>query len=132
MIKRRPSLFGHTVENIELKLGWLQHRLDLDDAAVSKLVQQCPPLLGCNVHTNLEPTLNFYIDALGEEGEALALVVRDPRLFSLSLEKRLKPRLEEARNAGLLIDSGCLLRIGKYTNKTWHASLCPSKHKAWK
>ena len=124
MIKRFPTLFGYTVDNMEAKLGWLQQRLHLEDAAVSKLVQQHPAIFGYNVQTNLEPTLNFYIDALGKEGKILAMVAKDPSLFSFSLEKRLKPRLEEARDAGIFIDSGCLQRIAKYTNDKWYASLC--------
>merc|ERR1712032_778333 len=74
MIKRLPTLFGYTVDNMEAKLGWLQQRLNLEDAAVSKLVQQHPSIFGHNVQTNLEPTLNFYVDALGEEGKILAMV----------------------------------------------------------
>ena len=108
---------------MEPTLEWLQQRLRLDDAAVSEMIQKLPALFGCNVDTNLKPTLNFYIDALGDKREACALVIDRPNLFGYSLEKRLKPRLEDARDAGIVIDSGCLSRIAMYTNDKWQKSL---------
>ena len=88
-----------------------------------------PTLFGLSVGANLEPTLNFHIKALGDEGEALALLIRGPRLFGSSLEKRLKPRLEEALDAGLVIDKNCLQRIGLYTEKRWQSSLVSQSKK---
>ena len=124
MIQLLPTLFSCSIDtNLEPKLDWLQQRLDLDDEAARKMVTQFPPLFGYNVDSNLEPTLNFYIDAQGSKEGALALVVQTPSLFSSSLEKRLKPRLECARDAGIMIDAGCLQRIAQQTNDRWHASL---------
>ena len=108
---------------MELKLEWLQQHLHLDDAALSNMIQQFPALFNCNAETNLRPTLDFYIDALGDTQGALALVVGQPNLFSLSLEKRLKPRLKEAQEAGIVIDSGCVTRIALLTNENWSSSL---------
>ena len=122
ILRRCHSIFSQSVENMEPKLEWLQQRLDLDDAALSNMIQQFPTFFNCNVDTNLKPTLDFYIDALGEK-QALALVVDRPSLFSYSLEKRLKPRLEDAREAGIVIDSACLKRIAKCTNEEWSKSL---------
>ena len=123
IIQRCPSIFSRTVENMEPKLEWLQQRFHLDDAALSNMIQKLPALFSCNVVTNLEPTLHFYINALGDKQEALALVMDRPNLFGLSLEKRLKPRLKDAQEAGIVIDSGCLTRIAQYTDKQWSKSL---------
>ena len=71
----------------------------------------------------VEPTLNFYIDAMGDESEALALVTRDPRSLSRSLEKRLKPRLQEAQDAGMIIDSKFLNSMMAYTEDGWNKRL---------
>ncbi|KAL7528731.1 hypothetical protein ACHAWF_008338 [Thalassiosira exigua] len=87
------------------------------------MMKMYPEILGCSVDTNLEPKLNFFIEVLGSELEALALVQRNPSMFSRSLEKRLKPRLEQARDAGIVIDPGCLRRIAMMTNENWSKSL---------
>ena len=78
-----------------------------------------PPLFCCNIDTNLEPTLNFYIDALGDENKALNLIIRIPASLGYSVENRLKPRLEEAKEAGMIIDSTCLSAMMAMTNDQW-------------
>lgn len=83
---------------MEDKLEWLQQRLSLTDEQVSAIIQKTPKLLSCSINSNLEPTLNFYIDALGKD-DALAFVTRNPVSFAYSLEKRLKPRLKQALDA---------------------------------
>ena len=82
-----------------------------------------PPLLCCNIDTNLNPTLEFYIDALESENLALSMVIHNPLLLGYSLKNRLKPRLEEARAAGIAINSACLKRIATYTEDKWNASM---------
>ena len=124
MIRGQPQILQYSCNKLELTLNWLQQRLLLTDEDLSKFAERMPtPLLGCSVDANLEPTSNFYIKALGDEGEALALLIKDPALFCFSLERRLKPRLMEAHVAGLSIDAGCLQRIGHYTDEQWYASL---------
>jgi len=66
----------------------------------------------------LEPTLNFYIDALGKD-HALAFVTRIPASLSYSLEKRLKPRLKQALDVGMVVDSKLVSLIMFYTNEKW-------------
>ena len=78
-----------------------------------------PPLLSSNIASNLEPTINFYINALGDKSKALDLVIRIPASLTYSLEKRLKPRLEEAKEAGMIVDSTCLNYIMVYTEHQW-------------
>ena len=124
MICILPNILGYSIEdNLEPKLIWLQQRLKMDNEALSKMIQTQASLFCYNVDTNLEPTLNFFIEALGSESEAIALVKRYPRMFTSSLEKRLKPRLEQARDAGIAIDAACLTRMGQYTDEKWMKSL---------
>ena len=58
--------------------------------------------------SNLEPTLNFYIDSLANEKEALALLKQYPSLLGFSLTNQLKPRLRDAQYAGIVIGAACL------------------------
>ena len=71
----------------------------------------------------MDPTINFYIDALGDESTALAFVIRNPSSLSRSLEKRLKPRLQEAQEAGMIIDSKFLNSMIMYTEDGWNKRL---------
>ena len=84
------------------------------------MIQRLPSLFCYNIDSNLEPTLNFYIDALGEESTAISFVTKNPSSLRMSLEKRLKPRLEEAQAAGMKIDSTCLQYIWRDTNDQWN------------
>ena len=47
------------------------------------------------------------------------LVIGMPALIGYSLENRLKPRLQEANDCGMIIDEGCLRQMGCYTNEKW-------------
>ena len=120
MMKRMPQIMGISIlNNMEPKLNWLQQNLYLTDEQLSKMMQQHPPLFGYNIVTNLEPTLDFYIDTLGDKSEALALVTRNPVAFGVSLEKRLMPRLKEARKSGMTIDAKLMNLIMVYTKERW-------------
>ena len=88
-----------------------------------------PPLLGSNIDTNIDPTINFYIDALGDESEALDLIIQRPASLTYSLEKRLKPRLQEAQDAGMIIDSKFLSSMMTYTEDGWNKKLLKEKVK---
>ena len=81
-----------------------------------------PSLFNLNIDTNIDPTLNFYIDALGDEAKALAFVAH-PISFGYSLEKRLKPRLQEAKEAGINVDSKFLSSMMTYTEDGWNKRL---------
>ena len=68
----------------------------------------------------LEPTLNFYIDALGDDSQALALVKRRPSAFTVSLENRLTPRLKQAIDVGMVVDSKLLSLMMVFTDEQWN------------
>mmetsp|Transcript_3980 Transcript_3980/g.6119 ORF Transcript_3980/g.6119 Transcript_3980/m.6119 type:complete len:403 (-) Transcript_3980:20-1228(-) len=123
MVQRSPTFLGLSIDTWEVKLDWIERRLHLSDQELSEFIVRYPCLLNCNIESNLDLTLNFYIDALGNESEAAKLVTNNPSLLAYSLEKRLKPRLQESRDAGILIDAGCLRRIGQYTNDYWEIAI---------
>ena len=100
----------------------------MTDEKLSKMIQRYPALLTCSIDSNLEPTLNFYIDALGKD-EAISFVTKNPSSFGRSLEKRLKPRLEEAQKAGIEIDSKLLYQLIFYTKDRWNDRINASHHR---
>jgi hypothetical protein len=101
---------------------WLQERLQLDSESISKLVKKRPAVLTMSIEDKLEPTIKFFEDCVGSDA-ARNLIIKDPVMLSTSLENRLKPRLEDAQEAGVLIDTGILSRMGKYTEERWTKSL---------
>lgn len=124
-----PAIFGYAVvSKLEPTLRWLQNSLSMEDADLAKMILAQPSLLGYDVENNLEPTFHFYKRQLGAE-ETKGLLLRDPRLFGASLERRLRPRLEQAREAMLTIDTGCLQRMAKMPKEQWQTSLAYQKMK---
>jgi hypothetical protein len=70
-------------QNLEPKVVWLQQKrlvLDDDDTSLSIVVQRMPPILGCSIETNLEPTIKFYEECVGLDA-ARTLVANNPRLL---------------------------------------------------
>jgi hypothetical protein len=51
------------------------------------------------------------------------MIAHNPRLFGVSIEKRLQPRLAEAQEAGIPIDTQTLEQIGQYTDENWSTSM---------
>lgn len=45
----------------------------------------------------------------------------------MSLENKLKPRLKQAQEAGIVIDRGCIQRMGKYNDTQWATSIAYQK-----
>jgi mTERF domain-containing protein len=129
LVKSMPPVLGCSIEeNLEPTLAWLGERLALDDKILSLVIQRMPSLLGCNIADNLEPTIKFYEDCVGSNA-ARNLILKDPRVLGASLEKRLKPRLAEAQEAGIFIDTGILKRMANYTEDLWSKSLAFQKTK---
>jgi hypothetical protein len=115
-------------ETLEPKLAWLQERLSLDDKSLCFVIQRMPSLLGCDIGTNLEPTIKFFEDCVGSKA-AIQLIAKNPRLLGSSLENRLKPRLVECQEAGIPMDTGTIDRIARYTESKWSDSMIFRKNK---
>jgi hypothetical protein len=88
--------------------------LDDDDASLSVVVQRMPPILGCSIETNLEPTTKFYKECVRLDA-ARTLVANNLRLLGSSLEKRLERRHAEFQEADIPIDKGAVepMAVGK-------------------
>jgi hypothetical protein len=129
IVRGLPTIFACSIPNkLEPTLKWLQGRLSMDGDELAKLVGAQPPLLGLSISTNLEPTLDFYQECIGIEGTK-ELLARNPVLLMVSLERRLKPRLEQLKGAKLEVDAGWLLRMAKNTEAQWQASLVSHTNK---
>ena len=132
LIKKVPQILGYSVEaNLEPNLAWLQERLVLDDASLSFVVQRSPSLFTYNIERNLEPTIKFYEECVGLEA-ARRCITNSPRLWGASLENRLKPRLAEAQEAGIPIDTAANYRMAGYTEFAWSNSMIFQKTKLLK
>ena len=119
IVKLCPAILTFSSDKIEPCLQWLQQELALDDPlALRKFVAGAPCTLGMNTTNNLQPKLDFYKQCLGDE-EGSSLVRNNPVLLAVSLEKRLKPRLQEAIKAGIKVDYSEMYKIGMHTPARW-------------
>jgi hypothetical protein len=123
IVQRSPTILGLSIDTLEVKIGWIRKRLYLRGQDLSNFILKSPSILNCNIESNLDLTLNFYIDALGNERDAVRLVTMNPSLLAYSLENRLKPRLQQTKDVGIMIDAGCLRRIGQYTDDYWKLAI---------
>lgn len=46
-----------------------------------------------------------------------------PTYFTYSLENRLKPRLEQAKEKGMIVDAKLMYKIATFTERKWEAEL---------
>jgi hypothetical protein len=123
IVRRRLTIFGSSISNkFEPTLQWLQGRLSLDGDKLAKLVESQPVLLGLSIPTNLGPTLDFHKECIGVEGTN-QLLARNPVLLMASLERRLKPRLEQLKRGGPVADAGSLYRMAVKTDVKWQNSI---------
>ena len=60
------------------------------------------------------------------------MIATCPALLGVSLEKRLKPRLADCQEAGILIDTGTVQRMAKCTEDNWSNGLAYQKTKLLK
>mmetsp|Transcript_20988 Transcript_20988/g.31655 ORF Transcript_20988/g.31655 Transcript_20988/m.31655 type:complete len:90 (-) Transcript_20988:110-379(-) len=86
-----------------------------------------PSMLGFNIERNLQPTLDFYIQTYGDKDSAITNLQANPRFLAASLEKRLKPRRNEAKKAGISINASCVRRIATDTNEKWNIFIALNK-----
>jgi len=128
-----PSLLRFsTEENIVPKLKYFQKRLSMDDEQLRGFFIRSPKFVGHNIESNLEPKIAFFESLIGVD-EAKAMLMATPgTMLTRSLEGRIKPRLAEVQEAGLPIDAAALLRIAKYTEEKWQASMAYQKKKLLK
>jgi len=122
LVSKFPTLLGYCPEkNVRQKLRYLRTRFELDEDALKNLVLKQPALFSLS-QGNIEEKLQFYSKLVGEE-EAKRLVVKSSNLLMRSLEKRLKPRLEEVKKIGVKVrwNDTLLRRLAMRTDGQWEA-----------
>jgi len=131
-VLKYPSLLCYSVaENVEPKLEYFQKRLSMDDEQLQELFIKLPSLFGMSIEFNLEPKITFFESLIGVNA-ARALLIVKPYVLTRSMEKRIKPRVAEAQEAGLFIDAAALARIAFLTEEKWTASVAFPKKKLLK
>ncbi|CAN0273600.1 unnamed protein product, partial [Ectocarpus fasciculatus] len=75
---------------------WLEQRLGVDRAAVSKVLKLNPSLFGSSIENSLRPKLEWLGEGgLGLEEADIAIVVRAcPNVLSYSVEDNLEPKMQ--------------------------------------
>ena len=92
MVRRRPL---GALATVAPKLGWLQSRLDLDDAGLRKMVLLLPAVLGYSVEDNLAPMLDWLQKRLDLDDTGLRkMVLLLPAVLGFSVENNVTPKLE--------------------------------------
>ena len=97
-------------ESLEPKLEWLQQSLDLDDAAVGKMIQRLPALLGYNVNDNLELKLDWLQQYLDLNDDEISKMIQ---LLPALLIRSVKENLEKDWNGYNNVSISMRLRSAK-------------------
>ena len=122
LVSKFPTILGFSIEKkIRPKLRYLRVRFELDEDALKDLLLKAPSLFGLADDT-IEKKLQFYSNIVGER-EAKRLVIKSNNLLKVSLEKRLKPRLEEVEKSGVKVrwNETLIQRLARRRNETWEA-----------
>ena len=122
LVSKFPTLLGYCPEkNVRQKLRYLRTRFELDEDALKNLVLKQPALFSLS-QGNIEEKLQFYSKLVGER-EAKRLVVERSYLLMKSLEKRLKPRLEEVEKSGTKVrwNETLINRLATRRDDLWEA-----------
>ena len=120
VVIRMPHILYYSItDKMEPNLNWIQQRLLISDTELAQLICKQPSLLGFNISANLEPTINFYFDAIETDEDVVAFILKYANILTYSLGKRLQPRLTQAKESGMKIDTVCLRQIAMLTNDQW-------------
>jgi hypothetical protein len=96
LITKAPSILGMSIpENIEPKMDWLQQRLHLNDAQVSKIVRRITTIFNYSITDKMEPTLKWLQGRLSLDGDELTkLILSQPSMLGCSISTNLEPTLD--------------------------------------
>jgi len=120
LVSKFPTILCFSIEeNLRPKLRYIRTRFELDEEALKNLVLKAPSLFGISEAT-IEEKLQFYSNLVGER-EAKRMVVKSSNLLRQSLEKRLKPRLEEIQKSGVKVrwTETLIQRLARRTDDQW-------------
>ena len=118
---KHPSLFTlHIEKNPRPRLQFLQLTFELNDHGLRDLVTSQPSLFSRSEKA-IKEKVKFYSELVGEK-EAKRLVTKSSNLLvTASLEKRLKPRLSQIRNAGTKVvwTEQLIQRLARRSDDQW-------------
>ena len=102
-----PPLFWLKEENVVPKMEFLQQTLELSAGELRDILVTYPQLLGLSLEGNLRPTVQFFLSDDGADLTVSQLgyfVSYQPALLAYSLEKRIRPRIDRMRDAGIRLE----------------------------
>jgi len=102
-----PPAFWLSEQNIVPKMEFLQQSLKLSTGELRDILVTYPQLLGLSLESNLHPTVEFLLSDNGAHLTVSQLgyfVSYQPAILAYSLEKRIKPRIERMRDAGIRLE----------------------------
>ena len=97
-----PQVIGLKESHIQDKVDFLRDSFALTEDQVKQVIAGMPTLLVLSITNTLQPKREYLISAFDGNVEAIgAAVLKLPALLGYSLDKRMRPRLEAIRRAGL-------------------------------
>lgn len=91
-----------------------KQKLSASPGETSKIISKFPAVLNLSVDKNLQLTLDFFTEELRGSSEAVRdAIVKTPTLLGYSLPKRIKPRFQVMRSAGI---------EPSFTEHVWHVT----------
>jgi len=113
-----PPIMWLSRKNLEDKVGYLQDTFGWDERDVRKMVLNMPQVLGLALEGNIKLTVEYYLEQGCDVGMMGEVFLENPSLLMYSLEGRIKPRVREMEEKGILVKYAPLYLVGR-PEKTW-------------
>lgn len=101
IVSRFPPIFWLSPDLLQHKVNYLSQKVDLTADEMKGVILTFPQILGLSVDQNVEPTITFLLTSLTQK-ELKTFFLYQPSLFAYSLEKRIRPRLEQLQANGIV------------------------------
>jgi hypothetical protein len=122
LVLRTPAILTPSAASVDQRISFLRDTLHATDEEVGGLIYKTPIVLSCSIEFNLEPKIQF----LTERAQlSRATIIDNPVLLTLSLNGRIRPRVEAALSKKHLLTPSLL----KSTELTFLTSIDMSKAK---
>jgi mTERF len=100
LVTHYPPLLWLSSDLIEAKFLFLQESLDLTQEETEMIIETYPQILGLSVDNNLKIKISYLQTYLSTE-QLRDIVLYQPALLAYSLERRIRPRLEQLRDVNI-------------------------------
>lgn len=130
--RRNATLLLLSVGGLRAKAALFRERLGLSREEFARgLLLNTGSILKLDFDRNLVPKIEFFAERFGlSEKQVLARMAANPRVFTNSLERRIRPRVEALAAAGVLPDLtavGTLTRASEEDFEKWVAAAVQRK-----